>query len=354
MALPPSNPQFTGGRFDALAGLRSSEPAGPPPTELFAAHYAFLEQTHRLVSRAEAKKARAIIDDARAQWSAKGTATAHDAKTWDKERTHARRQLQKRLEELLPRSAEIRKAQRTHLGALFARARPELPVLDLSVSLPADPELTPYRPPFSLERLGPLSAGWSDTMQKVDRSFARREIGHLVVDADLSVDPDATWGWDELFDLVPLHAAWLSAACGTVYTPATDGRLMIFAALRNFYSRITLSLRDEWGLSDGTVGTEATVFIAALRPNGGEVLHSLVSERTLTSDGDDVSIELPDIEQRVFNLLAATETSFKAGEAVSVLAGVSVRSSSALNDMRAYVRPLLWWGLDELRIGVVT
>ena len=36
-----------------------------------------------------------------------------------------------------------------------------------------------------------------------------------------------------------------------------------------------------------------------------------------------------------------------------LLAGVSVRSASALNDMRASVRPLLWWGLDELRIGVI-
>lgn len=354
MILPPSDPQFTGRGFDPAAALRATHPAVPAPTELCAAQHAFLERTRALVSSDEAAQARAEIAATRARWAVRGTAIAHDATSWDAERALARRQLQTRLAAVLAGYAELRKAQRSHFAALFTKAQLPLPALDPHVVLPADPELTQYRSPFSLERRGPLSAGWLNTMQVQDRSFARREIGHLVVDADLSVDPDATWGLNELFGLVPLHQAWLSVACGTVFTPASNGRLMIAAALHNFYSRVNLSLRDEWGLSEGAVSAEVTLFIAALRPDGGEVLHSLVSARALSSDGDDANGELPDIEQRAFNLLAATETAFRAGESVMVLAGVSVRSASALNDMRASVRPLLWWGLDELRIGVIT
>ena len=201
----------------------------PAPTELCAAQHAFLERTRALVSSDEAAQARAEIAATRARWAVRGTAIAHDATSWDAERALARRQLQTRLAAVLAGYAELRKAQRSHFAALFTKAQLPLPALDPHVVLPADPELIQYRSPFSLERRGPLSAGWLNTMQVQDRSFARREIGHLVVDADLSVNPDATWGLNELFGLVPLHQAWLSVACGTVFTPASTGRLMIAA-----------------------------------------------------------------------------------------------------------------------------
>ena len=78
-----------------------------------------------------------------------------------------------------------------------------------------------------------------------------------------------------------------------------------------------------------------------------------VGTDTLDSDGDNISVSLPDIEQQVFRLLGSTEGSFETGETVFVLAGANLAAGSALNDMEAHVRTLMWWSLDELGIAVV-
>jgi hypothetical protein len=309
---------------------------------------------HRLASDDQVKAARTAIETARKEWAVVGSEAARDGKRWDSERVLARRSLQERLMEVVPRFGEIRTLQHAHLNAVFDKARLRPPILETVVA-PDEPAPSVFRVPFGLERLGTLLpiSGFVDTMDIVDRSFVRQEIGHLVVDADLAANPGAVFGLNEWFDILPLDHSSVSAACGSAYTVPQDGRLLVTASLRNFYSRVTLALRDEWGFSSGSLAVDATIFIAVLRPDGGVVLHSHLAERTLTSDGDDLSGELPDIDQRNFNLVAATEGSFEAGETVFVLAGTSVSASSALNDMEAHVRALLWWTLEELTIRVV-
>jgi hypothetical protein len=252
--------------------------------------------------------------------------------------------------EVVPHCAKIRRLQHAHLDALLDKARPRPSVLDPVVA-PDAPPSSVFHVPFGLERLGAVTLG--DNMDIVDRSFVRREIGHLIVDADLAADPSAVFGYNEWYDLLPQHHGSVSAACGSAYTIPQDGRLLVTARLRNLYSRVTLALRDEWGFSSGSLGVDATTFIAVLQAGGGVMLHSQLAERSLSSGGDDLSGELPDIEQRDFNLVTATEGSFEAGETVFVLAGTSTTAGSALNDMEAHVRVLLWWTLEELTIRVV-
>jgi hypothetical protein len=352
MLLPPPHPQI--GRFDPLSRLGPATPRRSP-AELFAAHEGFRQHMRKLAPDDQLAAARAAIETARKDWTVAAREAARDGKRWDLARAGARRSLQERLGEAVPSFAKIRKLQRAHLDALLDKARPKWPELE-PVVVPEEPPPTVFRVPFGLEMLGSLSPfeGLVDTMDIVDRSFVRREIGHLIVDADLAADPGAVFGFNEWFGILPLDLGCVSAACGSAYALPQDGRLLVTASLRNFYSKVTLSLHDEWGFSSGTLGVDATMFIAVLRPNGGVILHSLLAERTLTSDGDDVSKTLPDIEQGAFNLVAATDNSFEAGETVFVLAGVSVSASSALNDMEARVRALLWWSLEQLTVQVVT
>jgi hypothetical protein len=291
-----------------------------------------------------------VIETARKEWAVAGSLAAHDAKRWDSARVLARRSLQERLMEVVPHYAKIRTLQHAHLDALLDKARLRLPVLDVVVT-PDEPPPSVFHIPFGLERLGAVTL--DDNMDIADRSFVRREIGHLIVDADLAADPGAVFGFNEWFGVLPLNHGSVSAACGSAYTVPQDGRLLVTARLRNLYSRVTVALRDEWGFSSGRLGVDATIFIAVLQPGGGVMLHSQLAERSLNSGGDDLSGELPDIEQRDFSLLTATEGSFEAGETVFVLAGTSARAGSALNDMEAHVRAVLWWTLEELTIRVV-
>lgn len=353
MLLPPPHPQIANVRSDALSRLGLAAPRRSP-AELWAAQNDFADQVRKLVYDDQVKAARTAIAAARKEWVILGSEAARDGTRWDAARLVARRSLQERLIEIVPNYAEIRALQHAHLNALLDQARPRPPVLDPVVA-PDEPPASVFQVPFGLERIGTLSpfSGLVDTMDIVDRSFVRREIGHLVVDADLAANPGAVFGLNEWFDILPLDHGSVSAACGSAYTLPQDGRLLVTASLRNFYSRVILALRDEWGFSSGRLGVDATIFIAVLQAQGGVVLHSHLAERTLSSDGDNLSADLPDIEQRTFNLLAATEGSFQAGETVFVLAGTSVSASSALNDMQVHVRALLWWGLQELTISVV-
>ena len=265
-------------------------------------------------------------------------------------RVLARRSLQERLREVVPNYARIRRLQHAHLDTLLDNARPQPAILDPVVA-PDEPRPSVFHVPFGLERLGTVTL--ADNMDITDRSFVRREIGHLIVDADLVADPGGVSGLNELFGLLPLNHGSVSAACGSAYTLPQDGRLLVTARLRNLYSRVTLALRDEWGFSSGRLGVSVTIFIAVLRAGSGVILHSRLAERSLSSGGDDVSRDLPDIEQRDFSLLAATEGRFEAGETVFILAGTSATAGSALNDMEAHVRALLWWTLEELTVRVV-
>lgn len=351
MVLPPRHPRIGDHGFDPLARLRPRE-VGGVRSRVWASQARFGESLREIVSVEDAERVRTVVEGVRAEWSELSRRTASDPKKWDAERARLRTDLRERLAEVLPREAEVRRLLGEHLAGLDALVRPTIGVLD-PVVMPADPDLTVYRPPFSQGRLGPLASGWLDTMELVDRSFVRREIGHLVLDADLAANPGAVWGMNELFDIVPIDQAWLSASCGTTYTVPTAGRLVIDATLRNFYSRVSLALRDEWGFSDGRVSVDVTLFAGVARVDLFEVLHSPVSQQSLISYGDDVSGDMPDIEQRAWRLHAATAGVFEVGETVSVLAGVSVRVGTVLNDMRAAVRPLLWWVLDELSVGVI-
>lgn len=353
MPLPPPRPRDAGDAVSPLSRLK------PPPTRAqqvaaaaacdVAAQYR--DRLRGMVDDEQIERAGAVIERARAGWRAAGNRSVGDADRWDADRARHRTDLHLQLREAIPELGKVRAVQAKATRVLAERTHVTLPVFE-PVIAPADPVPTLYRPPFAQDRLGTLDDR-GHSMDVVDRSFVRREIGHLVVDADLAARPGSTWGFNELFGLLPIDHGCVSAACGTAFTMPQDGRVQVTAALRNLYSRTTMSVTDRWGFSSGSLTVEGTVFIAVLRLDGGEVLHSVLTSRTLTSDGDDKSALLPDIEQQVFRLLANTESRFSAGETLFVLAGVYAAAGSVLNDMVADVRTLMWWVLEELGIAVV-
>ena len=353
MPLPPQNPEVPGASYSPLSRMRPTRTGAHLVTEaeLWATLTDYRQRTAKLISDDQLAKARSAIRQARTDWAAASARFIGDADRWDAERRRRRESLQKQLHGIVPEFGQLRELQAAGTRAVAERAHLAHPVFE-PVIMPADPEPTVHRPPFAQDRLGPLDE-WAHNMAVADRSFVRREIGHLIVDADLTADPGGVFGFAEWFGIIPPDHGCVSAACGTAFTMPEAGRLQVTATLRNLYNRTTLSITDEWGSSWGSLWVDATIFVAVLRPDGGEVLHSLLADRKLESDGDDKTALLPAIDQQVFRLLGNTEGRFGAGESVFVLAGVFLDASSALNDMEAHVRTLMWWVLEELGIAVV-
>lgn len=329
-------------------------PVGPnrsgSPAQLWQAQLAFRDQVLRLATVDQLDAARAAIEDAQRRSRDLRTAAGGDGSAWRSARAKLRRSLEKELRETLPKYQEFRQLQRDYLHRVAKSVDVRPPLLEPVVA-PADPTASVFHPPFHQQSLiSPDDV--HNTMQITDRSFARREIGHLVVDADLDADPGAVWGLNEWFGLLPIDGGAVAASCGVAFSVPEAGRLRVTATLRNFYSRASQALRDEWGFSSGRVSTRLTLFVAVLRPDGGEVFHSLLAADTLDSDGDDITEQLPLIEQDSFEAAATTEGGYEAGEVVSVLAGVQALAGSTLNDMTAHVNVLMWWGLQELTVAV--
>lgn len=353
MSLPPVHPGIGRCPDDVLQRLGRVAPR-PWATPLWATQELFGQRARDLVTADAQEAARRAIETARRAWAGSSGAAAPDGERWDAARAQARQRLAGELVALVPPFDAVRRLQETHLDAVFEAVRPRAELPD-AVLVPDEPPADVIRPPFALERLGTLAplTGAVETMEVVDRSFARREIGHLVVDADLAADPGAVFGLNAWFDLLPLDTGSVSAACGTAYALRRAGRLLVTARLRPFHSRVSLSLRDEWGFSSGRLGVGATMFIAVIPPSGGELFERPLAARSLRSDGDDRHDVLPDIEPAPVELAAVTARGFAEGETVFVLAGVALAAGSALNDMEAHVRALLWAGLEELTIRVV-
>ena len=354
MALPPPNPALNCDVCSTLSRIRvpRTDARLAAEAKMWATLNEYTNRMREVVTDEQIAEVRATIARARSDWAAASTRTIGNAERWDADRLRHRESLQKAILNIVPEYRQLRELQTAGGKAVAQHAGVQFPPFE-PVVFPADPVPVVHHPPFSQSRLGPLDLVAVNTMNIADRSFVLRDIGHIILDADLTANPGGIWGFNEWFGIIPPDNGSVSAACGTAFTVPADGRLQVTATLRNLYSRTNLSITDEWGSSWGSLSVSATFFVAMLRPDGGEVLHSTLSGRRLESDGDNKSDILPDIEQRDFRLLGNTEGRFEAGESVSVLAGVAVGAGSILNDMKIHVRTLMWWVLEELGVAVV-
>lgn len=307
----------------------------------------------RLLSRSAFKRAAAIIAEAKREWfPASFTACGH-ADRWDARRDAARAGLRRKLARAVPRYRDIRGRQRGHqreLEKLLARWRAPIPPL-VGVLAPDDPpDATVFRPPFPLVD----SHAWRDQdehIQITDRSFVLPETGQLIVDADFDNDEDTAFS-DGLLGLLYPNSAGVVASCGVAYTVPRTGPLRVTAELKNFYNHTTMSLRDNWGFSSGTLYCDYYLFAAVLRPSRESLGYQLLFEKALTSDGDDTSGVMPDIDQEApLALDVTTDDSFAAGEPVWVMVGSAVGVYSMLDDMHSHVRTLLWWQVNRITVS---
>lgn len=142
-------------------------------------------------------------------------------------------------------------------------------------------------------------------------------------------------------------------ACGRGYTMPRSGRLQVNAEFQNHLNKATLSLQDRFGFSYGNLTIRVQLFVDVLF--GGQVTHmpTAVLTSTLSSDGEDDSRIITDIDNsRPHQIVATTPGSYAMGDRVLVMFGSEVTFESELDDMVSQATAAMYWQVPRVFVGV--
>jgi len=309
-------------------------------------------EARQIGSKADLRRLASSVAKAKAEWQAANLRSSGEATEWEARRQAVRRKLERSLARELPRFREVRRSQSASAKKFsnwLARLRLRFPVGVLAPDEPGEPAI--YRAPFPLHDVR-VVLGPEDHIDVTDRSFTLPETGQLIIDSEFDNDEHTSFS-DGLWGLLYLNGAEVMVSCGVPHRVPRDGRIRIDAELRNFYNHGTLSLKDNWGFSNGVLVCSSFLFGSVIRPSRESLHRQSIVMLKLESDGDNKSDVMPDIEQTVHRLSLETEETFAAGENVWVMVGVSVDVFSKLDDMHSHVRALQWWQLDQIAVSTI-
>ncbi len=313
----------------------------------------------KFFSRADRRAADEIVKRVRHEYFAANLKQGPDALSWVANQSAFRRRLQRALARALPQVREWRKLttafQRDYQKLIQAQSlRPRAGDIQVTPDSGVRPEshtLQEFLPPFGVHDVAIEEL--TNFPDVEDHSFAIPGNGHVVNNLELEYD-DSTSFLNGIFGLYLPVYGWSRAGCGTNYVLPQAGRLRIGAVLRNFHTRVTLSLEDNFGFSMGRVYGSANLYVDIVRGRNVTTLSQTLVEKTLESDGDDTSTTLPQLDDTTpYSIDVTTDETFPAGTAVQILAGSEFVSGCRLDDMVANVKALLWYQVQKITVDVV-
>lgn len=314
----------------------------------------------KLFSKSELRAAESIRQRIWQEYHAANLKHGPDAMSWAANHAAFRRRLQRALAQTLPRLREWRaltNAFQRDCQKLFQAASVRPRAGDIRVSLdqnalPDSPTAEEYLAPFGVYDVAMSEVGNYPDIE--DNSFAIPGNGHVVNNLELEYDDSTWWFPNGLFGIyLPVHG-WSHAGCGINYNLPKTGRLRIGAVVRNFYARVTMSLEDNFGFSMGRVHGSANLYVDIVRGRNITTLSKTLVEKTLESDGDDVSTTLPQLDDiNPYVIDVTTDETYQAGAAVQIIAGTEFVSGCTLDDMVANVKALLWSQVQKITVDVI-
>ena len=315
-------------------------------------------QCKKLFSKADLRIAADIVGRARQEWHSSSLKGGSDSEERDARKVQARRKLNRALAAALPGFREWQALKRVHL-----REHRKLATLHLGAAssarvhvewgevLPTDvTDAQDFVAPFPVFDLHTID---DHHLISRDQSFVAHDTGNMMNAFAFNhrEDPAAIIGLLGLSRAAPASAF---VSCGINFTMPSAGRLRISAVLQNFYSEVSYSLRDNFGLSRVTLDVRLQLFIAAAR--GGSVIYlpTTVDSTTRSSDGDDLTGAMSGLDGSApYTVYGETEESLPKSEVIQILAGSEVHIESELDDMSSHVNAVVRWQLKKLTIGVI-
>lgn len=314
----------------------------------------YRRELKRLLSARDLKRAGDIVEGLKKEFR-ENLKVRGDANKWEAQRKEFRSRLNRRLVRALPRFRDVRTLQRAYrreAQKLVVKWHDDLPPLDGIKVDDFPPDATIFAPPFPLVDTEVIEIA-DDSVGVSNRSFVLPESGQLMLDADIDDNQDTPLITGALGLGFP-NVVLVFVSCGVSYTTPRAGRVRVTAELRNFYNYTLLSLTDNWGFSSGTLRCSYTLFASVALPSQESAPSVLLFSKKLTSDGDNISAVMPDIDQTAPLFIdVITDHTFNQGLPLWVMVGSTVGMTSDLDDMHSHVRSQLWWQVNRIGVSVV-
>ena len=157
-----------------------------------------------------------------------------------------------------------------------------------------------------------------------------------------------------IFEIYFVLGEWSRAGCGINYTVPRQGHLRLGATLQNFHTRVSMSLKDNFGFSVGRIYADASLYDDIVRGSKITHLSTILVKKILESDGDDISTTLPALDNTApYVIDVTTDEIFEAGAAVQIIAGSEFNGGCRLDDMKGSINALLWSRAKKITVDVV-
>lgn len=315
----------------------------------------------KLLSRTDLKRVAAIVQQVKHEWHEASLKVGGDGRKLVALKDAARRKFRRLVAKAVPRyrkwqalHKEFQKGHRKLTGLSATGLHGNLLDVgwgELTVA-PPPPGAVEFVPPFPLYDTQLLDLDSSVTK---DDSFTKPEVGWLVNNIAYHRDGSVSWLLDGRFGLFGRSLGSTSlVSCGHAFVMPSTGKLQVNANVRNFWNKGVVSLRDRFGFSDGKVNFRAGLFIDIVQPDRVIHLPTTLIDINLSSDGDDVSQTVTDIDNSMlYQIVGTTDDVLSAGERVQIYVGSEVFTNSYLNDMDSLVNAVYWWQVRRIFAGVV-
>jgi hypothetical protein len=221
----------------------------------------------KLFSKADLRTATAIVDLLRREHHTSNLKLGSDAEKWEANKRKLRKHVQRELARALPKLREWR-----GLARVFEREYQKLVLAHVNRHVRGDfhIDLGEVAPPETAREFVPPYPLYDASIEDLtnfdvhDQSFATPSIGHVINNVTLEYDEHTSF-INGIFEIYVILGGWSRAGCGINYTVPRQGRLRLGATLQNFHTRVSMSLKDNFGFSVGGIYADASLYIDIVR-----------------------------------------------------------------------------------------
>lgn len=314
------------------------------------------QEAAKLVSRRELLRAIKLSERTREEQDAANFGVGPQAAAWRANKAKSAKEVARELSKNVRGFKQLRRLARVAQQDFDRLARKSFAVTlskQVGFKIGQLPELQSaaevFAPPFSVFDVSENNAYPN---QRND-SLALPRIGHVLNNLHVSLD-EHTSILNGIFGLDGLAFVINRAGCGFNFTVPRRGRLRIITELQHFFTRIRLTLSDNFGFSSGEVSGSSLIYINIIRGAKVVELAQTMVFDGLISHGSDLTTVLPSPKiGTIFTFNVTTEEIFEAGTDLQIIAGCQFRSGATVDDMEAIADALLWHKVRRIAVEVV-
>ena len=314
----------------------------------------FKARARGLFTKADLKRAQALLDGLRQQFHASNLALGPEREPLEVNSERFRKRVDREFTRALPGYREFRKLMRERRAA-FGKLGPLRGVTtdrQLALGLPvleATPSANSLTAPYPLFVQDHHTA--AGRLQ--DDSFVIPDSGQLVQRYHYTHDDSGPWV-STIYGISWPDRLQARVGCGANIRTTGAGRLRVFAQLKNFYCNFYYSVEDLFGFSEAEFEISLCAWARVRQGERAyEVFEPLVSDG-LTSFGSDLAYQMAPLDNtQPYTLDITTPASYEANTLLEVVAGVGLVIDSDVDDMCSHADGIGWWRLEQLTVDTV-